>query len=726
MIKFAVDMKRLFTFIFFSIFTTNLFAQISVNRDTSVNVYESNIKYKSPWVGGMNSIQFNEIDLNLDGVNDLITFDRSGNKLNTFIKKNNEYIFAPKFRKNFPKIKDWCLTADYNCDGKLDLFTYSTGGIAVYLNVSSNDLEFSLETSLLLSNYGSSNLNIFVSPVDIPAITDVDYDGDLDILTFSILGGFIEYHKNLSIEQNGNCDSLIFNFEDACWGDCYEGLNSYVLNCTNCQCAPLTNQNFKQPHAGSTILAIDIDNDNDKDLILGDILYNNLNLLINGGNNQNALITSVDSIFPKNYLSTAQVDLPMFPAAFFIDVNNDNIKDLVVSPNSTTLSGTENKQSSWLYVNSGTNTQLDLSLSTKDFLQSEMIDLGDGSYPSFFDHNSDGLMDIVVGNYGYHNTGNDPTSSLALFENIGTNSSPSFNLVDRNWQNISSINLNINLVKPALNLYPCFGDLDGDNDKDMIIGDADGKLHFFENDGNIPANFSLSSPNFFQIDIGSFATPFIYDLNKDGLNDLIVGEQIGTINYFQNRGTMNSAIFDTIIENFGNVDIEDSVISTGYSSPKIIDINNKRYLISGSFSGYLHSFEIESIDSSFVPIDIGLNNLWDGSITAIDFTDLNNDFKIDIIVGNKSGGLTYYNSDSLLTNTNNFTNDELILYPNPTKDHITIFSSRKGNVELYNTHGILILQKFKRSNNLTISLNEVSKGIYYLKFNNKTNLVIKL
>ena len=719
-------MNRLLTLTFFSIFTTYSFAQISVNRDTSVDVYESNTKYKSPWVGGMNSVQFNEIDLNLDGVNDLITFDRSGNKLNTFIKKNNEYIFAPKFRKNFPKIKDWCLTADYNCDGKLDLFTYSTGGIAVYLNVSSTDLEFSLETSLLLSNYGSSNLNIFVSPVDIPAITDVDYDGDLDILTFSILGGFIEYHRNLSIEQNGNCDSLIFNFEDACWGDCYEGLNSYILNCTNCQCAPLTNQNFKQPHAGSTILAIDVDNDNDKDLILGDILYNNLNLLINGGSNQNALVTSVDSIFPKNYLSTSQVDLPMFPAAFYIDVNNDNIKDLVVSPNSTTLSGTENKQSSWLYINSGTNTQLDLSLSTKDFLQAEMIDLGDGSYPSFFDYNSDGLMDLVVGNYGYHNTGNDPTSSLALFENIGTNTNPSFNLVDRNWQNISSINLNINLVKPALNLYPCFGDLDGDNDKDMIIGDADGKLHFFENDGNIPANFSLSSPNFFQIDIGSFATPFIYDINKDGLNDLIVGEQIGTINYFPNRGTINSAIFDTIIENFGNVDIEDSVISTGYSSPKIIDINSERYLVSGSFSGNLYAFEINSIDSSFAPIDIGLNNLWDGSITAVDFTDLNNDFKLDVIVGNKSGGLTYYNSDSLLTNTNNLLNNELILYPNPTKNNITIVSNLLGNVELYNTHGKLILKKTKSSDKLRISLKNISNGIYYLKFNNKTNLVIKL
>ena len=82
-------MNRLLTLTFFSIFTTYSFAQISVNRDTSVDVYESNTKYKSPWVGGMNSVQFNEIDLNLDGVNDLITFDRSGNKLNTFIKKNN-------------------------------------------------------------------------------------------------------------------------------------------------------------------------------------------------------------------------------------------------------------------------------------------------------------------------------------------------------------------------------------------------------------------------------------------------------------------------------------------------------------------------------------------------------------------------------------------------------------------------------------------------------------
>ena len=51
-----------------------------------------------------------------------------------------------------------------------------------------------------------------------------------------------------------------------------------------------------------------------------------------------------------------------------------------------------------------------------------MIDLGKGSYPAFFDYNGDGLDDLVVGNYGYHVNNNNPVSSLALFENIGTSS----------------------------------------------------------------------------------------------------------------------------------------------------------------------------------------------------------------------------------------------------------------------------------------------------------------
>ena len=42
--------------------------------------------------------------------------------------------------------------------------------------------------------------------------------------------------------------------------------------------------------------------------------------------------------------------------------------------------------------------------------------------PTFFDYNNDGLKDLVIGNYGYHNPNDNPTSSLALLENIGNDS----------------------------------------------------------------------------------------------------------------------------------------------------------------------------------------------------------------------------------------------------------------------------------------------------------------
>ena len=63
----------------------------------------------------------------------------------------------------------------------------------------------------------------------------------------------------------------------------------------------------------------------------------------------------------------------------------------------------------------------------------------------------------MVGNYGYHVNNNNPVSSLALFENIGTSSLPEYDLVDRDWQSISSINLNTVLIYTnILNLSPHF------------------------------------------------------------------------------------------------------------------------------------------------------------------------------------------------------------------------------------------------------------------------------
>ena len=712
-----------------SLLFNSSYAQMIFNRDTSLSFFENGLPYKSALDGGINSGQFSNIDLNLDGVMDLIVFDRSGNKLNPYINNNGNYIYAPKYRNNFPKIHDWILMRDYNLDGKNDIFTYSSGGMAVYLNTSNNiDLEFTEVTQLVLSDYGSNFLNIYISPVDIPAIADIDYDGDLDVLTFSILGGFVEYHKNQSMELYGNCDSLIFEFSESCWGLFYEGLNSYILNCQNCQCPQVnSNYNAKQKHAGSTILAIDIDNDNDKDLILGDISYNNLNILINGGDSQNAFMVNIDSIFPQNFNNTLAANIQGFPAGYYIDVTSDGIKDLIVTTNSQNNS--ENYESCWLYENNGQNNEPNFNFIQNNFLQADMLDFGTSAFPVFYDYNNDGLEDLIIGNYGYHNVNNDPTSSLALLENTGSDSIPSFNLIDRDWLNISSINLNTSLNIPALNLSPTFGDLDGDNNKDLILGDADGKLHLFTNIGN--NNFQLSNPNFQNIDIGQFAQPQLIDVNRDGLIDIIIGEQDGTINFLPNNGSSNNAIYDTIIENWGGIDVDQSYISTGFSSPFLYDSSGVYILFVGSYSGNIYQFSnIENnIYGQFTELNSTVSNIWDGGKSALTLKDINSDNNPEMIIGNLAGGISYFSSDSIFNDTtisynNNLNKNLFTIYPNPNQNKINISSTLNGEIKIYNLNGKIVKRKQKISEIEIINISDLEKGIYLIKFLQNTKRFI--
>ena len=726
------NMKKLLTLSLLVVFINQLsFSQMILNRDFSLYFEENGTEFSSALSGGINSGQFSNIDLNLDGIMDLIVFDKSGNKLIPFINDNGTYKYEPKYRENFPEIHDWAILADYNCDGKNDIFTYSSAGMAVYLNTSITSLSFSVVDTLVRSDYGGAiPLNIFISPVDIPAITDIDFDGDLDVLTFSILGGFIEYHKNLSMELYGNCDSLKFEFSESCWGLFYEGLNSYILDCVNCQCPQITSnntENTKEKHAGSTILAIDIDNDNDKDLILGDISYNNLNLLINGGNNQNAIIISVDSLFPQNHNNTIPVDMDVYPASYYLDVTNDGKKDLIVTTN--TQNNSENFESCWIYENIGQNNTPEFNFIKKNFLQSDMIELGTSAFPVFYDYNNDNLQDIVIGNYGYHNPNNDPVSSLALLKNIGNDSIPAYEIVDRDWLNLSTINLNTTLNIPALNISPTFGDLNGDNNDDLIIGDSDGKIHLFINNG--ASNFQLSNPNYQNIDVGQFAQPQLIDVNRDGLNDLIIGEQDGTINFLPNSGTITNALFDTIIENWGGIDVDQSFISTGFSNPIIYDSNGVYQLFVGSFSGVIYQFtNIENnLNGLFDPVNSTVKNIWDGGKSAIAMADINNDNQADMIIGNISGGISYFSSDSSLNNSSSTyiydqENIELRVFPNPSKNSFTIESNETGTVKIYNLLGKTLITKKKINYSVKITNHNLPKGVYIIKLGKKTQKLI--
>ncbi len=321
------------------------FQDFGFKKDFSIPVLKSeDISFPQPWIGGLNACQFSEIDLDLDGTMDLVVFDRHGNRVLPFINHGSldqsDYIYAPEFQIRFPEIREWMNLVDYNADGKNDLFTYTTGGIKVYRNSSDTILTFTLEEPLLYSYYYSGYVNLFALPDDYPGFSDVDGDGDMDILNFFTLGKYLNFHRNLSVEKYGIPDSLDFRLAELCWGYFEENELSNVL-ALDIDCEGRFFNDVSDRHAGSSLLALDMDGDLDKDLLVGDIDYATIIGLINGGSLDSAHMISQDTLFPSN---TNPINLMSLPVCAYLDINNNGVKDLLVSPFDPGLDRTDNYQ----------------------------------------------------------------------------------------------------------------------------------------------------------------------------------------------------------------------------------------------------------------------------------------------------------------------------------------------------------------------------------------------
>ena len=588
------QMRFILTIIFLSL-TLHVSAQLYFNRFDSVQVTEENGLLQFPWAGGINHGQFSNIDFDNDGTNDLLVFDKTGDKMICLTTNSSGQLeIAPRYRDMFVNqhgssnraLHDWVLLRDFNADGKMDIFTYSNGGMAVYRNDGNTDtLIFTLMTNKLESDYGNGLINIYVSPTDMPAIMDVDGDTDMDIVTFSLFGTSAEYHQNQSFDLYGNADSMIMVLADPCWGNFQEDPSTIAvdldISCKGGTYAPPTAQSAAASgvHSGFTMLGIDIDGDNDQDLVLSNVSFNTMNILTNDGNANDAHMGEQDLTFPANFSNTDPIDFYTFPAAFLADVNNDGNLDIIATPYQE--NNGHDHEGCYLYTNASA-TEYDFTFVKNNFLQDEMIDLGTSAYPVLFDYDQDGLKDLIVGNRGYFVSTGTYSSQIAYYRNTGTATQPQFTLQTRDVANISNLGLG--------NVIPTFGDLDGDGDDDMLIGDTDGLIHLFSNSagpGN-PCSFSLTTPGFQGIDVaGQYAAPFLFDVDNDQLLDLIIGERNGNLNFYSNQGTANAPQFVLDDANWGGVDMRRNGLSFGYSTPFLFENNGEINMLVGSESGII-------------------------------------------------------------------------------------------------------------------------------------------
>ncbi len=724
-----------------------LLAQVApFERQENIPVQKEEVLLKHAWVGGLNNPQFSGIDFNDDGVEDLFVFDKAGNHILTFLNNGTpnqvDYTFAPQYASYFPEgLHDWVVLVDYTQDGLPDIFTFNITSPSIHKATRNIDgsISYTLVAERLLYQGLSGVINILGSSIDIPGFADINGDGDIDVLAFDFGGNYVEYFENQSQELTSTPDDTIwFERITKCWGHFRENNDDNGITLDNCgefiaSDAPSSQIANQAVHSGSSMLIWDLDNDADKDIILGDVSFPNLVKITNAGTPMEATTFLYDANFP---MYDTPVNLPIFPAAFAIDVNNDGLKDMLVAPSERNSIST---QQVWHYQNIGNEEEVLLAHQQTDFLLGDMMDAGVRSYPLWVDYNRDGLLDILVGNYGYYNFETELyEAAFQLYENTGTTTNPRFNWITDDYQNLKS--------NGHVGLCPSLVDFDNDGDLDLIAGTEIGNILYFENIAptDAPIQWTNSPDTLIALPFENALTPCVYDVDGDGQLDLVVGEKSGKLNYVRNNSTTSSTLSFELIDNFwGGVDVKELGTPFGYSAPYIYDFTNtdgttQAYLFVQADNGKIHVFT-DLDQSTFTLVSNNFSNINEGGRGGLALADINGDGAAEMLVGNYRGGLSFFTQQTIDVMDNveeleagNLNAKGVKIYPNPARDIIywELPSSSKTNNykgQLLDVKGRVLQEIEKHKIKGQMDISSMRTGIYFLRFfsGDRTPIAIK-
>jgi hypothetical protein len=577
-------------------------------------------------------------DLDGDGDLDVLSGEIDG----TFIYfENTGSVTAPAFAASITLsgltdvgIYSTPVFGDLDDDGDLDVLTGEYNNTFDYFENTGTATAPAFAASMTLS--GLSGISTYI----VPSLGDLDGDGDLDVVSGRYYGDFFYFENQALPNAPAFADSAalsglpdIGSYSTPVLGDLDgdgdldmvagegQGTFSYLEN-TGDSLAPafaasVTLSGLSDIGQYSAPTLGDLDGDGDLDVLAGEFDGEHYYFENTG--------TAIAPAFAASTTLSGLSDIGSYSNPTLADLDGDGDLDVLTGELHGTFS---------YFENTGTASTPAFAASTT---LSGFSDIGTRSTSRLVDLDGDGDYDLLTG---------EKFGSSLYFENTGDALSPAF----------AASTLLSGLSDVALYSTPTLGDLDGDGDFDVLIGETYGTFHYFENTG-VPS-FASSTTLTGLSDIGNSSAPIFGDLDGDGDLDMLTGGDYDFI-FFENTGTETVPAFAAGVTLSGLTIAKKSItaakgtLPTEDQKPAFGDLDGDGDLdvLAGKYNGIF--FYFENTGTATVPAfsaSTTISGLSDiGSDSAPALGDVDGDGDLDMLAGNSSGQMAYFENTGTLT-----------------------------------------------------------------------------